>query len=159
MLAGCSQRLSVSVNEQAVYDPSGRLIVAGVGAQVRDPNLQGCINFAMGQQGLTEADQLLVLSCPGSEISGLDNISQFNRLRFLDLANNDISDLSPLLRLDSLRGVNLSNNPVGDISPLINNSSVDSVSLTGNYGIPCGQLELLRRRLGGNLEAPDRCQD
>lgn len=165
LLAGCSQQFSVSINEQAVYDPSGRLVLGGFGGQVQDPNLQGCVNFTMSQQGIAEPQQLTRLACPDSEISQLDDISQFSQLRFLDLANNDLSDISPLRRLRALSDVNLNGNAISDISPLLallaqENSRLKSVRLNGNRDIPCIQLDQLQRGLPqGNLQAPGSCRN
>ena len=154
LLLGCSQPLTVSINNQAVYDPSGRLI----GSEVIDADLQGCINLAMQQQNLDSASELTVLSCANSEITNLENIGQLTRVRFLDLSNNNVSNLTPLEELPNVSGLSLTNNQITDIAPLLNVRSLTSVSLLGNNGIPCEQLERLRQRLGTNLTAPQSCR-
>lgn len=154
VFASCSQ-FTVSVNNQAVYDPTGRLIVN----EAIDPDLQGCINLALRQQNISDVSELSVLSCPNSEVDDLGNIGQLTQLRFLDLGNNNISNITPLEELTQLGGLNLMNNFITDIGPLLNVVSLASVSLAGNDGIPCSQLELLAAKLGDNLTPPDTCRN
>ena len=68
-LNGCSQGFTVSVNDQSVYDPGGRLFTS----QVEDADLQGCINLAVRQQNLDNPEELNVLSCANSQIASLEN--------------------------------------------------------------------------------------
>ncbi len=154
-LASCNQTFSVSVNNQAVYDPAGQYI----GSEVSDADLQGCINLAVRQQNVQSAAELTVLSCASSEIRQLENIGQLASLRFLDLANNNITNITPLEDLPVLGGLNLMNNAINDIAPLLNIQNLASVSLVGNNNIPCSQLAALRTRLGNNLSAPDQCRN
>lgn len=152
-LHGCNTPLTVSVNDQAVYDPDGRLSRN----TVTDADLQGCINLALRQQSLTNAAELRVLSCANSAISELENIGRLSELRFLDLANNSISNITPLEGLLELGGLNLMNNQIIDIGPLLNIPSLVTVSLLGNNNIPCAQLRQLQLRLGENLTPPTSC--
>ena len=153
--AACSQEFTVSVNDQAVYDPEDRLITG----QVADADLQGCINLTMRQRNVRSETELTVLSCPNSEVSQLDRIGRLVQLRFLDLGNNIISNITPLEDLPVLGGLNLMNNALTDIGPLFNIPSLVSVNLTGNNGIPCNQLEQLKENLGDNLTPPDSCRN
>ena len=154
ILSQCSQQFTVSVNNQAVFDPGGRLL----DQQTIDSNLQGCINLAVRQQKLIGAIELTILSCANSQVSVLDNLQQLARLRFLDLANNSISNLTPLEQLGQLSGLNLVNNVITDISALFNIASLTSVSLSGNPGIDCGQLDALEDKLGDKLTRPTSCR-
>lgn len=154
-LPACSQNYTVSVNNQALFDPTGRLF----NGDLADPDLQGCVNIAMQQQNTQNAETLSVLSCGNSEVDTLDNIEQLSQLRFLDLNNNSIRDLSPLLGLRSLGGLNLMNNAIVEISPLLNMGSLASVNLVGNDNIPCAQLISLEARLGSNLSKPTNCRN
>lgn len=155
MLGACSQQFTVSVNNQAVFDPNSRL----PSNEAVSADLQGCINLAMRQQQVEQASELTVLSCPDSEITQLDNIGQLTGLRFLDLGNNSISNITPLENLTALGGLNLTNNTITDINSLINLRSLVSVNLEGNGGIPCSQLALLKQRLGENLTGPGNCRN
>lgn len=150
---GCGRNLAVSVNDRPVYDPQGRL-PAG---EVADADLQGCVNFAMEQQGV-EAAELAALSCPASEIASLELVSVLERLRFLDLGGNNISNVTPLEDLPLLSALNLSDNALTDVSPLLGLENLISVNLQGNPGIPCAQIEALRERLRSNLQAPENCE-
>ena len=154
-IGACSQLFTVAVNDQAVYDPTGRLILS----EVVDADLQGCINLAMRQQNVQRETQVTVLSCANSEIQSLERIGQLTQLRFLDLANNKISNLTPLEELQLLGGLNLSNNQISNIGPLLNMPSLSTVSLMGNNGISCAQLNLLKNRLGDNLTPPESCRN
>ena len=151
----CAQQFTVSINDQAVYDPLGRLI----SGQVTDSDLQGCINLALQQQNLQDAAELNVLACANSQIVNLENISLLKQLRFLDLANNNISNITPLEGLTQLGGVNLTNNVITDVTPLLNIASLASVGLLGNDQIPCTQLDLLVTKLGANLTPPVSCKN
>ncbi|MDA0279271.1 MAG: hypothetical protein O3C29_02330 [Proteobacteria bacterium] len=154
-ISACSQNYTVSVNNQAVFDPTGRLF----NGDLADPDLQGCVNIAMQQQNLQNAELLRVLSCGSSEVETVEAIEQLTQLRFLDLSNNFIRDISPLQGLRSLGGLNLMNNEIADISPLLNMANLASINLVGNNNIPCQQLLILEARLGSNLSGPDSCRN
>lgn len=145
---------TVSVNNQAVYDPEGRL----ARNTVVSPELQGCVNLAVRQQSLQSAEDLTVLSCANSELDELENIGQLRNLRFLDLANNNVTNITPLEGLSNLAGLNLVNNQISDIGPLLNIPSLVTVALLGNNGIPCEQIRELQARLGSNLTPPELCE-
>ncbi|MBL4582208.1 MAG: leucine-rich repeat domain-containing protein [Gammaproteobacteria bacterium] len=154
-ISACSQNYTVSVNNQAVFDPTGRLF----NGELVDPDLQGCVNIAMQQQNTQNAEMLRVLSCGSSEVETVDAIEQLSQLRFLDLGNNFIRDLSPLHSLRLLGGLNLMNNEITDISPLLNMTNLASVNLVGNNNIPCQQLLTLENRLGSKLSRPESCRN
>jgi len=155
LISACSSNYTVSVNNQAVFDPSGRLF----NGELADPDLQGCVNIAMQQQSTQNAALLRVLSCGSSEVETLENIDQLTQLRFLDMNNNLIRDLSPLAGLRLLGGLNLMNNTITDIGPLLNMGNLASVNLVGNNNIPCQQLLSLEDRLGSNLSRPTSCRN
>ncbi len=151
----CSQNFTVSVNNQAVFDPTGRLF----DGQLADPDLQGCANIAMQQQRVQDASLLQVLSCANAEIETLENIAQLSQLRFLDLGHNNIQNITPLEELAFLGGLNLMNNSVRDIASLLNMATLVSVNLVGNNEIPCSQLQVLADKLGSNLTQPVQCRN
>ncbi len=151
----CSQNFTVSVNNQAVFDPSGRLF----NGQLADPGLQACVNIAMQQQGVQDAGLLQVLSCANAEIETLDNIAQLGQLRFLNLANNNIRNITPLEELGFLGGLNLMNNSVTDVASLLNMATLASVNLVGNNEILCSQLQVLADRLGSKLTQAEQCRN
>lgn len=153
MLGACSTPYTVSVNNNAVYDPQDRLYTG----EVSNADLQGCINFALAQQGLDSTEELQVLACANSEVSDLGNIATLTQLRFLDLGSNRISNLAPLERLTRLSGLNLSNNAIRDVSPLFRIATLRSLSLLGNDGIDCDDIARLKAQLGANFTEPQRC--
>ena len=155
LLGRCSNEIVISINEQTVYDPGGRLPVG----KVADADLQGCVNLAIQQQNINTAAELLVLSCANSEFGSLENISELASLRFLDLGNNNISNITPLEDLTALSGINLVNNQISDIGPLFNIPNLSSVNLLGNNNIDCDEHQALQERLGDNLTAPQICNN
>lgn len=154
-LAGCGQNFTVSVNDNAVYDPQGRL----PSNQTVDADLQGCINLTLRQQGLEDASELLALSCSNAGISNLENISTLNHLRFLDLSYNNISNLTPLSAMNQLSGLVLVENEITNINPLFIIPTLSSVNLSGNDNISCNQLDRLQQRMGNNLVRPSNCRN
>lgn len=154
-ISACSQNYTVSVNNQAVFDPTGRLF----NGDLADPDLQGCVNIAMQQQNLQNAELLRVLSCGNSQVDTVEAIEQLTQLRFLDLSNNFLRDISPLQGLRLLGGLNLMNNEIADIGTLLNMTNLTSINLVGNNNIPCQQLLTLEGRLGSNLSRPDGCRN
>ncbi|MCH2325231.1 MAG: hypothetical protein MK317_11200 [Pseudomonadales bacterium] len=155
LFTNCSNEFVVSINEQAIYDPEGRLRID----EVADADLQGCINLALQQQNLSSPDELTVLSCANSEISDLTNIGELISLRFLDIGNNNVSNITPLEDLPLLSGINLINNQITDLGPLFNIPNLSSVNLTGNNGVDCNELADLQESLGSNLTSPANCSD
>jgi len=155
LLTACADRYTVAINNQPVFDPTGRLF----DGRLADPDLQGCVNIAMQNQNIQNAELLRVLACANSEVETLENIDQLPQLRFLELSNNRIHEISDLLRLGSLGGLDLSNNAITDISTLLNMPSLVTVNLSGNPEIPCQQLDILGQRLGNNLTRPATCRN
>ena len=92
LLIGCASPIVVSINEQPIYDPSGRIRQG----EVLDADLQGCINLALQQQNMNLPSELSALSCADSQIADLEKISQLAKLRFLDLGGNNITNITPL---------------------------------------------------------------
>ena len=155
LLTSCANPIVISVNEQAIYDPSDRVR----NAEVLDADLQGCINLALQQQGMDSAAQLSTLSCANAEIRDLERISFLANLRFLDLGDNNVTNITPLEDLPLLSGLNLRNNQVRDVGPLLNMPNLSSVNLHGNHSIPCSELDTLRSRFGANITLPVTCDN
>lgn len=153
LTSACSTPYTVSVNNNAVFDPQDRLYTG----EVQNADLQGCINFALRQQKLVNEEDLQVLACANSEVTELTNISRLGNLRFLDLGSNRIANLAPLERLTKLSGLNLSNNAIEDISPLLRMPTLRSLSLLGNNAVPCADVALLKEKLAANFTAPTQC--
>lgn len=154
LLASCSRKFSVSVNQQVLYDPR-----PGHAVTVADAGLQSCINVALRDGELAGASDVQILACPALEIETLGGIEQLDNLRYLDLAGNQLEHLDELRRLRRLSSVNAPANALNDISGLLQVSSLTSAVLTGNHNIPCQQLNTLARRLGQNLIRPAQCAD
>ena len=153
LLVGCANPIVVSINEQPVYDPSGRIRQE----EVSDADLQGCINFALQQQNMDLPSELSALSCADAQITNLEKISQLEKLRFLDLGGNNITNITPLEELPILSGLNLKDNQIRDITPLLNIPNLTSVNLQGNDRISCSELSRLESRSGISVVMPDSC--
>ena len=152
-IIGCTNPIVVSINEQPIYDPSGRIRQG----EVLDADLQGCINLALQQQNINSPSELSALSCANAQITDLEKISQLAKLRFLDLGGNNITNVTPLEELSILSGLNLKDNQIRDITPLLNMTNLTSVNLQGNDGISCYELSRLERRSGLSITMPDTC--
>ena len=153
LLIGCASPIVVSINEQPIYDPSGRIRQG----EVLDADLQGCINLALQQQNMNLSSELSALSCADAQITDLEKISQLAKLRFLDLGGNNIINITPLEELPILSGLNLKDNQIRDISPLLNMPNLNSVNLQGNNRISCSELSRLKGRSGLSVVVPDTC--
>ena len=154
LLSACNSQYQVIFNGNTLYDPT----LGSADVHVEDPDLQGCINFALLQQNLQSATQLMVLSCPTGDIITLAGIEQLSQLRFLNISNNRISRLNGLERLSNLSGLSLPNNAIDDIGPLLKSKSLLSVNLQDNDDIPCDQLNRLEQTLGDKLTSPENCE-
>lgn len=152
-IIGCTNTIVVSINEQPIYDPSGRIRQG----EVLDADLQGCINLALQQQKINSPSELSALSCANAQITDLEKISQLAKLRFLDLGGNNITNVTPLEELSILSGLNLKDNQIRDITPLLNMTNLTSVNLQGNDGISCSELSRLESRSGLSITMPDTC--
>ncbi len=153
LLIGCASPIVVSINEQPIYDPSGRIRQG----EVLDADLQGCINLALQQHNIDLPSELSALSCADAQITDLEKISQLAKLRFLDLGGNNITNITPLEELPILSGLNLKDNQIRDITPLLNMPNLNSVNLQGNNRISCSELSRLEGRSGLSVVAPDTC--
>lgn len=154
LLASCTRKFSVSVNQQVLYDPRPGHVVT-----VADAGLQSCINVALRDGELAGADDVQILACPALEIETLGGIEQLDNLRYLDLSGNQLEHLDELRHLRRLSSVNAPDNALNDISGLLAVPSLTSAVLTGNHAIPCQQLDTLAQRLNQNLLRPTRCAD
>ena len=153
LLIGCASPIVVSINEQPIYDPSGRIRQG----EVLDADLQGCINLALQQHNTNLPSELSALSCADAQITDLEKISQLAKLRFLDLGGNNITNITPLEELPILSGLNLKDNQIRDITPLLNMPNLTSVNLQGNDRISCSELSRLESKSGISVVAPDSC--
>ena len=153
LLIGCASPIVVSINEQPIYDPSGRIRQG----EVLDADLQGCINLALQQHNTNLPSELSALSCADAQITDLGKISQLAKLRFLDLGGNNITNITPLEELPILSGLNLKDNQIRDITPLLNMPNLNSVNLQGNNRISCSELSRLKGRSGLSVVVPDTC--
>ena len=152
-IMSCTNPIVVSINEQPIYDPSGRIRQG----EVLDADLQGCINLALQQNKMNLPSELSALSCADAQIVDLEKISQLAKLRFLDLGGNNITNITPLEELPILSGLNLKDNQIRDITPLLNMPNLNSVNLQGNNRISCSELSRLEGRSGLSVVAPDTC--
>ena len=71
LVSACSSPYTVSINNNAVFDPQDRLYTG----EVRSADLQGCINFALRQQKIENEDQLQVLACANSEVADREHLT------------------------------------------------------------------------------------
>ena len=152
LISGCST-YTLSLNNQPLYDPGDKLYTG----EIKNADLQGCINIAIKQQNVKTSSELTILSCSSSEISALSDLTLLSQLRFLDLGNNKITDLKPLEQLRYLKGLNISNNSVKDITPLLSLPSLVTLNLIGNNEISCASIQKMKNKMSRGLLKPGRC--
>jgi Leucine-rich repeat (LRR) protein len=152
LISGCNT-YTLSLNNQPLYDPGNRLYTG----EIKNADLQGCINFAIKQQNVKTSSELTILSCANSEISAVSDLTRLNQLRFLNLGNNKITDLKPLKQLRYLNGLNISNNSIKDIKPLLGLPSLITLNLIGNNEISCISIQKMTSKISRGLLKPERC--
>jgi len=155
LLTTCARKYSVSVNQNTVYDPRGRI----TNVRFPDPGLQACVNMRIQQQQLESVEEITVLTCTSLEIRSLDGIQTVSNLEFLDLTDNRLTYLSGLRTLNNLRSVTASGNPLIDISALFGLSALNAAVFSNTSNIPCAQLDRLQQKLGENLIRPLQCTE
>jgi Leucine-rich repeat (LRR) protein len=152
VLSACSQKFTVSVNDQNVYDPRPNQTAQ----RFSDPGLQACVNLTVQQTGV-DVDKIKVLACPDWQIAEIESIGTLRSLQFLDLSDNNITSLAPVTTLRNLSSISINNNRISDAAPLLRIATLTSATLNGNADIPCQQIESLRAKLKANLVS-DQCK-
>jgi len=154
ILTACSiNPYAISVNNNVLYSPSGKII----DKVIEDPGLQACINNYLNENPDVMLENISQLSCTDAEISSLIGLNNMPNLSLLDVSNNKIVDLSPVMFLENLRVLRIANNSIRNVSTLSELSLLNFIDLSGNDQIPCRQLELLEARLGSSLRKPLNC--
>jgi Leucine-rich repeat (LRR) protein len=155
VLTTCARKYSVSVNQNTVYDPRGRM------TEVRfpDPGLQACVNMRLQQQQLDSVEEITILTCPGLEIRSLEGIQAVSNLEFLDVTDNRLAYLTGLRTLNNLRSVTASGNPLIDISALFALPALNAATFNNANSIPCAHLDRLAQKPGLNLVRPLQCAE
>lgn len=87
-------------------------------ASFEDPNLEACVNEAVSNSGVTDAQELTELSCWNSEINSIKGLEKLTNLSSLNLGYNNLTNISTLAELTNLSSLDLSNNKLTDISAL-----------------------------------------
>ncbi len=153
LLTTCARKYSVSVNQNTVYDPRGRI----TDVRFPDPGLQACVNMRIQQQQLESVEKITVLTCPSLEIRSLDGLQAVTNLEFLDVTDNRLTYLTDLRTLNNLRSVTASGNPLIDISALFGLPALNAAVFNNTSNIPCAHLDRLEQKLGENLIRPLQC--
>jgi len=155
LLSTCARKFSVSVNQNTVYDPRGRITEV----QFSDPGLQACVNMRIEQQQVESLEEITVLTCPSLEIRSLDGLQAVANLEFLDVTDNKLTYLTGLRTLNNLRSVTASGNPLIDISALFGLPALNAAVFNNTSNIPCVHLDRLEQKLGENLIRPLQCAE
>jgi len=130
------------------------------GVYFPDPNLQACVEHALGIPNPTQTDMLLLthlnsrdmpgkiftdltgleyaanlveLDLYGNRISELSALSELTDLTMLDLGSNEIDDITPLAGLTKLTDLFLDDNQIWDISPLSGLTNLRGLDLSFNW--------------------------
>lgn len=131
-MAGCGN-YDFKVNEKVVYTPQPLFSDFAIS----DPALRACVEQAIIDQKVVEANQLLILNCSNAGISALDGLEIFTGLRQLKLSANAIRNLMALATMSSLESLYLDDNEVVDPVPLYELLSLRNLDLSGNAQLQC----------------------
>ncbi len=110
--------------------------------QVADPNLQSALNMLIIKINATD-NRLYVSDFENvssivlpwyniSDLSGIEQFSDFSAMNIFDFSCNQIKDVSPLADFKYLTELHLNNNQISDISPLKNLTNLKLLNLSIN---------------------------
>jgi hypothetical protein len=150
LLAGCTN-YDFTVNDTLVYSP--KTLFSDF--DTPDPGLNNCLEQAIIDAEIDEADALKRLNCSHGGIETLQGLEVFTGLIQLKLSANKIRNLAPLVGLIHLQELYLDDNVVVDPVPLYPLYTMRTLDLAGNAVLQCPQAaEFSHLR---SLTLPDHC--
>ena len=150
LLAGCAN-YDFTVNDKLVYSPKNLFR----DYDVPDLSLKNCLEQAIVDAKIDQADALKRLNCSHAGIETLQGLETFTGLIQLKLSANKIRNLAPLVRLIHLQELYLDDNVVVDPVPLYPLSAMRILDLGSNALLQCPQASAF-----GHLESltlPGHC--
>ena len=150
LLAGCTN-YDFTVNDTLVYSP--KTLFSDFDAP--DPGLKSCLEQAIIDAKIDEADALKRLNCSHAGIETLQGLETFTGLIQLKLSANKIRNLAPLVGLIHLQELYLDDNVVVDPVPLYPLYTMRTLDLDGNAVLQCPQATAFAHLR--SLTLPDHC--
>ncbi len=150
LLAGCTN-YDFTVNDTMVYSPKALFS----DFDTPDPGLKNCLEQAIIDAKIDEADALKRLNCSHGSIETLQGLETFTGLIQLKLSANKIRNLAPLVGLINLQELYLDDNVVVDPVPLYPLYTLRTLDLDGNAVLQCPQASAFAHLR--SLTLPDHC--
>jgi hypothetical protein len=132
-LVGACQGYDVTVNEKVVYSPKPLFR----DYTTPDAGLRTCLEQAINDGVITNAQQLTSLDCSFAGIEDLEGIAVFTSLTELRLSANKVRNLVELGKLAGLEALYLDDNQIIDPVPLDQLVALRHLDLSGNPALQC----------------------
>jgi Leucine-rich repeat (LRR) protein len=142
----------VTVNEKVVYSPQPLFR----DYTTPDPGLRACLEQAINDGIITNAQQLTTLDCSFAGIENLEGLSIFTGITVLHLSANKVRNLVELNKLIALEALYLDDNQIVDAVPLDGLPALRELDLSGNPALQCPRPESLAQVT--NLKLPKHCR-
>jgi Leucine-rich repeat (LRR) protein len=133
LLLGACQDYDFKVNDKIVYAPTPLFR----DYNTPDPGLKSCLEQAINDGAITNAQQLLTLDCSFAGIENLEGLSTFTGLIALRLSANKIRNLVELNKMTTLEALYLDDNKIVDPVPLYPLAALRDLDLSGNAELQC----------------------
>jgi Leucine-rich repeat (LRR) protein len=133
LLVVACQGYDVTVNEKVVYSPKPLFR----DYTTPDQGLRNCLEQAINDGVITNAQQLTRLDCSFAGIENLEGLAVFTSLTELRLSANKVRNLVELGKLADLEALYLDDNQVVDPVPLDQLLALRHLDLSGNPALQC----------------------
>lgn len=133
LLVGACQGYDVTLNEKVVYSPKPLFR----DYTTPDPGLRTCLEQAINDGVITNAQQLTRLDCSFAGIEDLEGLAVFTSLTELRLSANKVRNLVEVGKLADLEALYLDDNQVIDPVPLDQLLALRHLDLSGNPALQC----------------------
>ena len=133
LLVGACQGYDVTLNEKVMYSPKPLFR----DYTTPDPGLRTCLEQAINDGVVTNAQQLTRLDCSFAGIENLEGLAVFTSLTELRLSSNKVRNLVELGKILSLEALYLDDNQVIDPVPLEQLLALRHLDLSGNPALQC----------------------
>lgn len=150
LLAGCTN-YDFTVNDTLVYSPKPLFS----DFDTPDSGLNSCLEQAIVDAKIEEADALKRLNCSHGGIETLQGLETFTGLIQLKLSANKIRNLAPLASLIQLQELYLDDNVVVDPVPLYPLPALRTLDLSSNAVLQCPQAAAFAHLM--SITLPDHC--
>lgn len=133
LLVSACQGYDVTLNEKVVYSPKPLFR----DYTTPDPGLRTCLEQAINDGVITNAQQLTSLDCSFAGIENLEGLAVFTSLTEIRLSANKVRNLVELDKILTLEALYLDDNQVVDPVPLDQLLALRHLDLSGNPALQC----------------------